>query len=269
MSIRKISTITSTSTFGTPKGLMKILFFAAAFHGIFMISCKTPSQNANSASVNSLSMSESMSYHSFLPLVEAFTPNKFMISTRVPPISRSLASRSVASTVTVGNRLVSSDREQGRRWTTFHKKSHRSISSCLNMLSSEDTEEESVPLTNGGNDNDTLNFDIENSSNNITDQNITSNTSLGPSSSSSLSRMSSQQSELIMSSLGEFDPSKKIPVKREVLVGDPQIKIRKKEKSVTAILQELAAIQQQGPRKYCILGTRHCSYLHQQIIELL
>ena len=23
------------------------------------------------------------------------------------------------------------------------------------------------------------------------------------------------------------------------------------------------------PRKYCILGTRHCSYLHQQIIELL
>jgi hypothetical protein len=137
------------------------------------------------------------------------------------------------------------------------------------MLSSEDTEEESVPLTNGGNDNDTLNFDIENSSNNITDQNITSNTSLGPSSSSSLSRMSSQQSELIMSSLGEFDPSKKIPVKREVLVGDPQIKIRKKEKSVTAILQELAAIQQQGPRKYCILGTRHCSYLHQQIIELL
>ena len=28
-------------------------------------------------------------------------------------------------------------------------------------------------------------------------------------------------------------------------------------------------IQGQGPSKYCILGTRHCSYLHQQIIELL
>lgn len=69
--------------------------------------------------------------------------------------------------------------------------------------------------------------------------------------------------------LGEFDPSKKIPVKREVLVGNPQLKVKKKEKSVTAILEELAAIQQQGPRKYCILGTRHCSYLHQQIIELL
>ena len=70
-------------------------------------------------------------------------------------------------------------------------------------------------------------------------------------------------------SLGGFNPSKKIPVKREVLVGNPQLKVKKKEKSVTAILQELAEIQQQGPRKYCILGTRHCSYLHQQIIELL
>lgn len=71
------------------------------------------------------------------------------------------------------------------------------------------------------------------------------------------------------SELGDFDPSKKIPIKREVLVGDPQLKIKNKDISVSAILQELAAIQEQGPRKYCILGTRHCSYLHQQIIELL
>uniref|UniRef100_A0A7S2RK03 SIS domain-containing protein n=1 Tax=Eucampia antarctica TaxID=49252 RepID=A0A7S2RK03_9STRA len=70
--------------------------------------------------------------------------------------------------------------------------------------------------------------------------------------------------------LGAFRPSKKLPMKREeVLVGDPQKKILKKEKSVTAILKELAAIQQQGPQKYCILGTRHCSFLHQQIVELL
>ena len=69
--------------------------------------------------------------------------------------------------------------------------------------------------------------------------------------------------------LGEFDPSKKIPIKREVLVGNPQQKVKKKEKNITDILQELAEIQQKGPRKYCILGTRHCSYLHQQIIELL
>ena len=35
------------------------------------------------------------------------------------------------------------------------------------------------------------------------------------------------------------------------------------------MLRELREIQGSGPSKYCILGTRHCSYLHQQIIELL
>ena len=74
---------------------------------------------------------------------------------------------------------------------------------------------------------------------------------------------------MAFSELGDFDPSKKIPVKREVLVGNPQQKILKEKYSVTDILTELAAIQQQGPKKYCILGTRHCSFLHQQIIELL
>ena len=68
--------------------------------------------------------------------------------------------------------------------------------------------------------------------------------------------------------LGGYDPSERIG-ESEVNVGDPQIKIKSKERSVTSILRELAAIQQQGPQKYCILGTRHCSYLHQQIIELL
>lgn len=68
--------------------------------------------------------------------------------------------------------------------------------------------------------------------------------------------------------LGGYDPSERIAGK-EINVGDPQIRLKEKEQSVTAILRELAAIQQQGPRKYCILGTRHCSYLHQQIIELL
>jgi hypothetical protein len=38
---------------------------------------------------------------------------------------------------------------------------------------------------------------------------------------------------------------------------------------VTTHRRELREIQGQGPRKVCILGTRHCSYLHQQIIELL
>ncbi|VEU39794.1 unnamed protein product [Pseudo-nitzschia multistriata] len=68
--------------------------------------------------------------------------------------------------------------------------------------------------------------------------------------------------------LGEYDPSENLGVE-SVNVGDPQLRVKVKDKSVTDILKELAAIQQQGPQKYCILGTRHCSYLHQQIIELL
>lgn len=85
------------------------------------------------------------------------------------------------------------------------------------------------------------------------------------------SNLSSENIDIQMrEDLGGFRPSKRLPLKREeVLVGDPQKKIKKKEKSVTSILKELAAIQQQGPQKYCILGTRHCSYLHQQIVELL
>jgi hypothetical protein len=68
--------------------------------------------------------------------------------------------------------------------------------------------------------------------------------------------------------VGGYDQSEKIGAS-EVKVGDPQITVLEKDYSVTSILRELAAIQQQGPQKYCILGTRHCSYLHQQIIELL
>jgi hypothetical protein len=71
--------------------------------------------------------------------------------------------------------------------------------------------------------------------------------------------------------LGDYDPSENLPkTQREVPnVGDPQLRVKEKDWSVTDILKELAAIQQKGPQKYCILGTRHCSYLHQQIIELL
>jgi hypothetical protein len=74
--------------------------------------------------------------------------------------------------------------------------------------------------------------------------------------------------------VGGYDPSEGINVsdraKERSNVGNPQqTPTMEKEFSVTSILKELAAIQQQGPQKYCILGTRHCSYLHQQIIELL
>jgi hypothetical protein len=68
--------------------------------------------------------------------------------------------------------------------------------------------------------------------------------------------------------VGGYDPSERIG-ESDVRVGDPAVKVMEKERSVTSILRELAAIQQQGPQKYCILGTRHCSFLHQQIIELL
>lgn len=74
--------------------------------------------------------------------------------------------------------------------------------------------------------------------------------------------------------VGGYDPSEGISVSERIKersnVGNPQqVQTVEKEFSVTSILKELAAIQQQGPQKYCILGTRHCSYLHQQIIELL
>lgn len=69
--------------------------------------------------------------------------------------------------------------------------------------------------------------------------------------------------------VGGYDPSERIGTS-EVNVGNPQLKVaEERDFSVTSILRELAAIQQQGPQKYCILGTRHCSFLHQQIIELL
>lgn len=44
---------------------------------------------------------------------------------------------------------------------------------------------------------------------------------------------------------------------------------RDPDRSFDTVLQELTAIQQDGPRNVAILGTRYTSYLHQQIIELL
>ena len=80
-----------------------------------------------------------------------------------------------------------------------------------------------------------------------------------------------QQQPQNQGGLGEYDPSENLPERqREVpIIGNPQLRVKEKDYSVTNILKELAAIQQQGPQKYSILGTRHCSYLHQQIIELL
>jgi len=68
-------------------------------------------------------------------------------------------------------------------------------------------------------------------------------------------------------SSGSTSGSTTIPTKVPS-VGDPQTR-QKVEYSIDSIMKELKAINQEGTRKYCILGTRHCSYLHQQIIELL
>mmetsp|Transcript_7650 Transcript_7650/g.18622 ORF Transcript_7650/g.18622 Transcript_7650/m.18622 type:complete len:239 (-) Transcript_7650:45-761(-) len=46
-------------------------------------------------------------------------------------------------------------------------------------------------------------------------------------------------------------------------------KEEERDRMFDTILQELSAIQQNAPRKVAILGTRHFSFLHQQIVELL
>lgn len=70
--------------------------------------------------------------------------------------------------------------------------------------------------------------------------------------------------------LGEFKPEEKLGLEREAaMVGDPQTAQLDQPINITKVLTELQAMQSQGPQKYCILGTRHCSFLHQQIVEML
>lgn len=71
--------------------------------------------------------------------------------------------------------------------------------------------------------------------------------------------------------VGGYDATRdKLALERQtVVVGDPQKKAAPEKMNIEKVLMELQAIQSQGPKKYCILGTRHCSFLHQQIIEML
>jgi hypothetical protein len=57
-----------------------------------------------------------------------------------------------------------------------------------------------------------------------------------------------------------------LPVNFPTLI---DIKEEERDKMFDTILQELSAIQQNAPRRVAILGTRHFSFLHQQIVELL
>lgn len=69
--------------------------------------------------------------------------------------------------------------------------------------------------------------------------------------------------------VGGFNPEERLGLERQAAnVGDPQTAVMT-PMNITNVLSELQAIQSQGPKKYCILGTRHCSFLHQQIVEML
>lgn len=74
----------------------------------------------------------------------------------------------------------------------------------------------------------------------------------------------------------DYDFERRLGLKRETaVVGAPQTAVIDAEEeeiskmNITQVMTELQAIQSQGPKKYCILGTRHCSFLHQQIVEML
>eukprot|EP00581_Thalassiosira_minuscula_P003217 CAMPEP_0183735304 /NCGR_PEP_ID=MMETSP0737-20130205/46254_1 /TAXON_ID=385413 /ORGANISM="Thalassiosira miniscula, Strain CCMP1093" /LENGTH=280 /DNA_ID=CAMNT_0025969003 /DNA_START=198 /DNA_END=1040 /DNA_ORIENTATION=+ len=79
-----------------------------------------------------------------------------------------------------------------------------------------------------------------------------------------------QETTAVGGGLGDFNPDEKLGLERETAnVGDPQTAQLEQPMNITKVLTELQAIQSQGPKKYCILGTRHCSFLHQQIAEML
>lgn len=76
--------------------------------------------------------------------------------------------------------------------------------------------------------------------------------------------------EVTTAGVGEYDREGKLGLEREKAnVGDPQTAQLEQPMNITKVLTELQAIQSQGPKKYCILGTRHCSFLHQQVVEML
>lgn len=77
------------------------------------------------------------------------------------------------------------------------------------------------------------------------------------------------------SDVGNYDFERKLGLQRQKAnVGAPQTVVYDEDSeiammNITQVMTELQSIQSQGPKKYCILGTRHCSFLHQQIVEML
>lgn len=59
---------------------------------------------------------------------------------------------------------------------------------------------------------------------------------------------------------GRYDPTSS---------GTATMQREERDQSIEEILRQLESIQQGNPKKIVILGTRHCTFLHQQIVELL
>ena len=59
--------------------------------------------------------------------------------------------------------------------------------------------------------------------------------------------------------------SRVVTLEKEDPFSSPQLQLEKST-GMEDMLRELREIQGSANRTYCILGTRHCSYLHQQII---
>mmetsp|Transcript_7830 Transcript_7830/g.13515 ORF Transcript_7830/g.13515 Transcript_7830/m.13515 type:complete len:329 (-) Transcript_7830:187-1173(-) len=115
-------------------------------------------------------------------------------------------------------------------------------------------------------DDDRTDIDMDN------DNSLNQNQEASLTASSTATSTSTSAAVVGFSDVGDYDKAEQLPggkKRKQVNVGDPQEKPKEKDVTVTSILLELAAIQQKGPQSYCIIGTRHCSYLHQQIIEML
>jgi hypothetical protein len=76
----------------------------------------------------------------------------------------------------------------------------------------------------------------------------------------------SKSNNCIFSKLNSQDIDNTRQSKVSILIDSKE---EERDKMFDTILQELSAIQQNAPRRVAILGTRHFSYLHQQIVELL
>jgi len=71
-------------------------------------------------------------------------------------------------------------------------------------------------------------------------------------------------------STGEYANDGQLPRRYDpAAAGTATMQPQERDQSIEEILKQLESIQQGNPKKIAILGTRHCTFLHQQIVELL